>query len=223
MDRRLPLPAANCLLFPRNAEGGTRTPTGCRPLHPECSASTNSTTSARRETYRRTDTQVNAESSSLGTVTKAPKDQTIVPIARNKRARHDYEILETWEAGLVLTGTEVKSLRDGRAQIGDAYAVVKDGELWLLNAHIAPYDQGNIWNHDPVRTRKLLLHQKEIRSLIGAVERKGLTLVALELYFKHGRAKVRIGLARGKQQHDKRADLKAREDAREMQRALRAR
>jgi SsrA-binding protein len=152
----------------------------------------------------------------------APEDG-IVPVARNKRARHDYEILETWEAGIVLQGTEVKALRDGRAQIGDAYAVLKDGEVWLLNAHIAPYEHGNIWNHDPTRSRKLLLHQKEIRELIGAVERKGLTLVALELYFKRGRAKVRIGLARGKKLHDKRADLKARDDAREMQRALRVR
>ena len=150
-------------------------------------------------------------------------DDGIIPVARNKRARHDYEILETWEAGIVLTGTEVKSLRDGRAQVTDAYAVVKDGELWLLNAHIAPYAQGNIWNHDPLRTRKLLLHHQEIEKLIGAVERKGLTLVALELYFKHGRAKVRIGLARGKKAHDKRADLKEREDEREMQRALKVR
>jgi SsrA-binding protein len=156
-------------------------------------------------------------------MTKPTSDDGITPIARNKRARHDYEIFETWEAGLVLSGTEVKSLRDGRAQITDAYAVVKDGEVWLLNAHIAPYAQGNIWNHDPLRTRKLLLNQKEIRSLIGAVERKGLTLVALELYFKNGRAKVRIGLARGKKLHDKRADLKERDDQREMQRALRVR
>jgi SsrA-binding protein len=151
---------------------------------------------------------------------KPVSDDGIVPVARNKRARHDYEILETWEAGIVLTGTEVKSLRDGRAQVTDAYAVVKDGELWLLNAHIAPYAQGNIWNHDPLRTRKLLLHHKEIVKLIGAVERKGLTLVALDLYFKHGRAKVRIGLARGKKEHDKRADLKEREDQRDMRRAL---
>ncbi len=150
-----------------------------------------------------------------------PPDDAIVPIARNKRARHDYEILETWEAGIVLTGTEVKSLRDGRAQITDAYGVVKDGQVWLLNAHIAPYAKGNIWNHDPLRTRKLLLHQKEIRQLIGAVERKGLTIVALDLYFKHGRAKVRIGLARGKKLHDKRADLKERDDQRDMARALR--
>jgi SsrA-binding protein len=148
-------------------------------------------------------------------------DEAIESIARNKRARHDYDILESWEAGLVLTGTEVKSLRDGRAQITDAYGVVKDGEVWLLNAHIAPYARGNIWNHDPLRTRKLLLHQKEIRHLIGAVERKGLTLVALELYFKHGRAKLRLGLGRGKKLHDKRADLKERDDARDIARAMR--
>ncbi|HET8769527.1 MAG TPA: SsrA-binding protein SmpB [Gemmatimonadaceae bacterium] len=154
---------------------------------------------------------------------KEKPDDDIVPVARNKRARHDYEILETWEAGLMLSGTEVKSLRDGRAQITDAYAVVKDGELWLLNAHIAPYAQGNIWNHDPLRTRKLLLHRKEILKLIGQVERKGLTLVALELYFKRGRAKVRIGLARGKKLHDKRADLKERDDMRDVQRALKVR
>ncbi len=152
---------------------------------------------------------------------KNEPDDAIESIARNKRARHDYEILESWEAGLVLTGTEVKSLRDGRAQITDAYGVVKDGEVWLLNAHIAPYARGNIWNHDPLRTRKLLLHQKEIRHLIGAVERKGLTLVALELYFKHGRAKLRLGLGRGKKLHDKRADLKERDDARDIARAMR--
>ncbi len=156
-------------------------------------------------------------------MSKPEPDENDALIARNKRARHDYEILETWEAGLVLTGTEVKALRDGRAQIGDAYAIVKDGEVWLLNAHIAPYDKGNIWNHEPTRSRKLLMHAKEIKQLIGAVERKGLTIVALELYFKRGRAKVRIGLARGKQLHDKRADLKAKDDAREMQRALRTR
>lgn len=154
---------------------------------------------------------------------KPAPDPDVVPIARNKRARHDYEIIETWEAGIVLTGTEVKALRDGRAQIGDAYAVLKDGEAWLLNAHIAPYDKGNIWNHEPTRSRKLLLHQKEIRQMIGAVERKGLTLVALELYFRHGRAKVRIGLARGKKLHDKRADVKERDDARDMRRALKTR
>jgi SsrA-binding protein len=129
---------------------------------------------------------------------KPAPDDAIVTVARNKRARLDYEIFETWEAGLVLAGTEVKSLRDGRAQIGDAYGVVKDGEVWLLNAHIPPYEKGNVWNHDPTRTRKLLLHQKEIRHMIGAVERKGLTLVALELYFKHGRRRSGSGSRAGR-------------------------
>ncbi len=154
-------------------------------------------------------------------MTKPRTDEGIASIARNARARHDYEILETWEAGIMLLGTEVKSLRDGRAQITDAYAVVKDGEVWLLNAHIAPYSHGNVWNHEPTRSRKLLLHAQEIRKMIGAVERKGLTLVALELYFRDGRAKVRIGLARGKKLHDKRADERERDAKREMARALR--
>ena len=139
-------------------------------------------------------------------------------IARNKRARHDYEILDTWEAGLVLTGTEVKSLRDGKATLGDAYGIVKDGEVFLLNLHIAPYSKGSYRNHEPTRTRKLLLHRQEIRRLIGAVERKGLTLVPLELYFTRGIAKVSLALGRGKQEHDKRADLKKKDDERDMAR-----
>jgi len=144
-------------------------------------------------------------------------------IARNKRARHDYEILETWEAGLVLTGTEVKSLRDGKANLADAYAVVNAGEVYLLNLHISPYEQGNQFNHDPTRTRKLLLHRKEIRRMIGAVERQGLTLIALELYFRRGRAKVAIALGKGKKQHDKREDLKKRDAERELARVARIR
>ena len=104
--------------------------------------------------------------------------EEIQSIARNKRARFDYEILDSWEAGIVLTGTEVKSLRDGKANLSDAYGIVKEGELWLLNLHIAPYEQGNRFNHEATRTRKLLLHGREIRRLIGAVERQGLTLVA---------------------------------------------
>ena len=141
-------------------------------------------------------------------------------IARNKRARHDYEILDTWEAGLVLTGTEVKSLRDGKATIGDASGIVQDGEVFLLNLHIAPYSKGSYRNHEPTRTRKLLLHRQEIRRLIGAVERKGLTLVPLELYFTRGIAKVSLALGRGKQEHDKRADLKKRDDERDMARVV---
>ncbi|HEX9563444.1 MAG TPA: SsrA-binding protein SmpB [Gemmatimonadaceae bacterium] len=144
-------------------------------------------------------------------------------IARNRAARHDYEILDTFEAGLVLTGTEVKSLRDGRANLGDAYGVVRNGELWLLNAHIAPYGSGGYVNHDPTRSRKLLLHRREIRRLIGAVERQGLTLVPLELYFLRGRAKVRMALGRGKKLHDKR-DAARRQDAeRDIARAFRRR
>ena len=144
-------------------------------------------------------------------------------IARNKRARHDYQILDTWEAGIVLTGTEVKSLRDGKANLTDAYGILNDGEVFLLNLHISPYEQGNRFNHEPARTRKLLMHRKEIRKLIGAVERQGLTLIPLEMYFKRGVAKVTLALGKGKKLHDKRADEKKREDQRDMARAVRAR
>jgi SsrA-binding protein len=144
-------------------------------------------------------------------------------IARNKRARHDYHILETWEAGIVLSGTEVKSLRDGKANIGDAYGVVRDGEVYLLNLHIAPYERRGYSNHEPDRTRKLLLHKKEIRRLIGAVERQGLTLVPLDVYFKRGLAKVTLALAKGKKLHDKRAAARERDAAREIARAGRTR
>ncbi len=152
-----------------------------------------------------------------------PETDEIESIARNRRARFDYEIIETWEAGIALTGTEVKSLRNGKAQITDAYGIVKDGEVWLLNLHIAPYEQGNRFNHEATRTRKLLLHSREIKKMIGAVERQGLTLIALEIYFKRGRAKVRLGLGRGKKLHDKRADLKEKDDKREMARAVKVR
>lgn len=144
-------------------------------------------------------------------------------IARNRRARFDYHILETWEAGIVLTGTEVKALRAGKANISDAYAVVNGGEVFLLNLNIPPYEQGNRYNHEPTRTRKLLLHRREIRRMIGAVERQGLTLVALELYFKRGVAKVALALGKGKQLHDKRATERERDDAREMARVVRDR
>jgi SsrA-binding protein len=144
-------------------------------------------------------------------------------IARNKRARHDYQIIDTWEAGIVLTGTEVKSLREGKANLTDSYGILNDGEVFLLNLHIPPYEQGNRFNHEPTRTRKLLMHRKEIRKLIGAVERQGLTLVPLEMYFKRGVAKVTLALGKGKKLHDKRADEKKREDQRDMARAVRAR
>ena len=151
-------------------------------------------------------------------------DRTVEVVARHKRARFDYEILETFEAGIVLAGTEVKSLRAGKCQLGDAFGVVKDGEVWLLNCHIAPYEQGNRYNHDPTRTRKLLLHEREIEKLIGAVERQGLTLVPLELYFNvRGIAKVKMALARGKKAHDKRDDQKKRDAEREIARFVRRR
>ena len=144
-------------------------------------------------------------------------------LARNKRALHDYHVVETWEAGLMLTGTEIKSLRTGQANMSDSYGVVRDGEVFLLNLHIPPYEQGNQFNHEPTRTRKLLLHKKEIKRMIGAVERQGLTLIPLELYFKRGKAKVALALGKGKKLHDKRADEKKRDDQREMARAFRAR
>ncbi len=146
-----------------------------------------------------------------------------IPVARNPKAKHDYHILETWEAGLVLRGTEVKSLRSGKASIKEAYGQVRGGEVWLEGMNITPYEQGNRWNHDPVRGRKLLLHRREINRLIGAVERGGLTLVPLELYFRKGHAKVTLALARGKKAHDKREDLKRRIADREMARAVAAR
>ena len=155
--------------------------------------------------------------------TQNEKDEGIEVVARNKRARHEYHIIDTWEAGIVLSGTEVKSLREGKANLTDAFGIVKDGEVFLLNAHIAPYEMGNQFNHEPTRTRKLLLHKREIRKLIGSVERQGLTLVPLELYFKDGRAKVAMALGKGKKLHDKRDDQKKREDEREMARALRPR
>jgi len=144
-------------------------------------------------------------------------------IARNKRARHDYHILDTWETGIVLSGTEVKALRQGKATLTDAYGNVRDGEIYLLNLHIGQYEQGNVFNHEPTRTRKLLMHKREIRRLIGAVEREGLTLVPLDLHFKEGRVKVSLALAKGKKLHDKREDIRRRDDEREMARAARAR
>jgi SsrA-binding protein len=152
-----------------------------------------------------------------------PDKEEIQTIARNRRARFDYHIMETWEAGIVLTGTEVKALRAGKANISDAYAVVNSGEVFLLNLSIPLYEQGNRNNHEPTRTRKLLLHRREIRRMIGAVERQGLTLVALELYFKRGVAKVALALGKGKQLHDKRATERERDDAREMARIIRTR
>jgi SsrA-binding protein len=139
---------------------------------------------------------------------------------RNRKARHEYHVLDTYEAGLVLQGTEVKSLRDGRANLQDSYARFDRGELWLLNLHISPYEAGNRYNHDPLRPRKLLLNRKELRKLVGQVEQQGLTLVPLDIYFRHGRAKATIALVKGKQLHDKREDLKRREHERDVERAF---
>jgi SsrA-binding protein len=156
-------------------------------------------------------------------MTKPAADPDTESIARNRRARHEYHILETWEAGLVLSGTEVKSLREGKATLTDAFGIVKNGEVFLLNLHISPYSRGGYSNHEPNRTRKLLLHRREIRRLIGSVERQGLTLVPLELYFKRGKAKVLMALGKGKKQHDKRETTRARDAEREIARAVRNR
>ena len=141
-------------------------------------------------------------------------------IAQNRKARHDYAIVETFEAGMVLTGTEVKSLRLGRASLVDGFATIDDGEVYLRNVHIPEYDQGSWTNHEPRRTRKLLLHRDEIQRLIGKTKESGLTLVPLSLYFSAGKAKVEIGLARGKKSYDKRQDLARRDADREVRRAL---
>ena len=144
-------------------------------------------------------------------------------IARNRRARHDYHIEDTYEAGVALTGTEVKSLRAGRASLVDGFAQVSDGEVWLHNVHIPEYDQGTWTNHQPKRIRKLLLHRKEIDRMVAKTKEQGLTLVPLSLYFKDGKVKVELALARGKRTYDKRHDLARRDAAREVERALRRR
>lgn len=145
-------------------------------------------------------------------------------IALNKQARHDYFIEEKYEAGLALEGWEVKSLRDGRLQLKESYVLIKNGEAWLFGAHISPLPTASTHVHpDPVRTRKLLLHAAELNKLIGAVERRGYTLVPLAMYWKRGRAKLEIGLAKGKQKHDKRAALKERDWQRDRQRMMKSR
>ncbi|HZG04764.1 MAG TPA: SsrA-binding protein SmpB [Streptomyces sp.] len=143
-------------------------------------------------------------------------------IAQNKKARHDYLILDTYECGLVLTGTEVKSLRQGRASLVDGFAQIDGGEAWLHNVHIPEYAQGTWTNHSARRKRKLLMHRAEIDKLIGKLQQTGLTLVPLQLYFKEGRAKVEIALARGKKEYDKRQALRAKQDRREAERAMSA-
>ncbi|OGU31142.1 MAG: SsrA-binding protein [Ignavibacteria bacterium GWA2_55_11] len=147
------------------------------------------------------------------------KEQRVV--VSNRKARHEYAILETVEAGLVLTGTEVKSLRQGNASLLDAYAMVKNGEVWLLGMHINPYEHGSFANHDPLRTRKLLLQKKQVRKLIGRVAEKGLTLIPLSVYFKGAFAKLELALARGKKTYDKRESIRERETKRDLDRARR--
>jgi SsrA-binding protein len=144
-------------------------------------------------------------------------------IAENRRARHEYHLLERVEAGIALTGTEVKALREGRVTLQRAFADVRDGEMWLVGVHISEYAQGNIANHDPDRDRKLLLHRREIDSLMGKVRERGFTLVPTRMYFKDGRAKVEIALARGKEAHDKRRDIAERDARRQIDRALKSR
>ena len=135
---------------------------------------------------------------------------------QNKKAKFDYEILDTYEAGIVLTGTEIKSIREGKAQLKDSYAVIRNGEVFLLNMHISRYEQGNIFNHDETRTRKLLLHKREILKLRDKVEIEGLTLVPIKLYFKGNKAKILIGIARGKKTYDKRESIKKRDIDRDL-------
>ena len=142
-------------------------------------------------------------------------------VASNRQASHRYLLLEKWECGLVLTGTEVKSLRDGKAQIKDGYASLRDGEVWLHNVHIPPYAPASRENHEPERERKLLMHRRKIERLIGRTQEKGLTLVPTRMYFKGRNAKVEIALARGKEMHDKRRDLRDKDQRREIERALR--
>ncbi|HVV58212.1 MAG TPA: SsrA-binding protein SmpB [Gaiellaceae bacterium] len=144
-------------------------------------------------------------------------------IAENRRARFDYELLDRYEAGLVLTGTEVKSLRNGRATLAQSYADVRDGEVWLNGMEIATYDQGNRANHEPMRSRKLLLHRREIERLNATIREKGLTLVPTRLYFKEGRVKIEVAVARGKDRGDKRQTIADRDAKRQMERALKSR
>lgn len=144
-------------------------------------------------------------------------------VCQNKKARHDYHIIEVIEAGMVLLGTEVKSLREGRANLKDSYARIRDGELYLVQAHISPYSHASLDNHDPERVRKLLVHKRELKRLTGKTQEKGLTLVPLKIYFKDGKAKIELALASGKKSYDKRETLKRKTQAREMERAIKER
>ncbi len=150
-------------------------------------------------------------------------NENIKVVARNRKARHDYFIEETYEAGIKLRGTEIKSIREGRVNLKDSFALVKDGEVYLHNMHISPYKQGNRANHEPERKRKLLLRKNQIKRLLGATRREGFTLVPLSLYLKGNLAKVELALAKGKEKHDKREEIKKKEHQREMERALKDR
>jgi len=149
--------------------------------------------------------------------------EAVKVVASNRHAFHDYFIDDRIEAGLVLTGTEIKSIREGRVNLREGYARIADGEAWLVNVHIAPYEQGNRYNHEPLRDRKLLLHRDEISRLLGQSRQKGYTLVPLQMYLKHGRAKVELGLGRGKREFDKRESIAKRDAQREIERHLHAR
>jgi SsrA-binding protein len=145
---------------------------------------------------------------------------SIKTVATNRKARHDYHIDDKFEAGMVLTGSEIKSIRAGQVNLRDSYATIREGELWLVNAHISPYKQANRENHEPRRDRKLLMHRREINRLTGKLQEKGLTLVPLQIYLKQGRAKIELGLARGKKLYDKRQTLRDRTDRRQMEREV---
>ncbi len=155
-------------------------------------------------------------------VKQMPKGEGKV-VAQNKKARHDYFIEETYEAGIVLQGTEIKSIRNGRVNLKDAFARIQQGEVFIHNMHISPYEQGNRYNHEPLRTRKLLLHRKQIDKLIGETKEAGYSIVPLKMYLKDGYAKVLIGLGKGKKKYDKREDLKKKEAKRDIDRAFRDR
>ena len=150
-----------------------------------------------------------------------PRQKGIKPVAQNRKAYHDYFVEETYECGIVLKGTEVKSIRQGRVNLKESFAVVKGGEIFAEGMHISPYGQGNIFNTDPLRPKKLLLHKNEIRKLGSEVQRQGYTLIPLQIYLKDGRMKLELGMCRGKHLHDKRDDMAARDAKRDIQRALR--
>lgn len=151
---------------------------------------------------------------------KAHQEKSDNLVAQNKKARHDYAILETYEAGIALTGTEIKSVRARRVTLKDGFAQLHNGELWLMNVHISQYDNGTFFNHDPLRNRKLLLHKKQIKKIAGELSTKGITLVPLKMYIKNGYAKVLLGLAKGKHEYDKRESIKRREQERQIERVL---